>query len=400
MKEVSRKLGKYDKLFEKVTLGNGVVARNRFMLAPMCDDSSKKGKVDRQQIDYIRPRAAHVGLANTGYAYVNNSGIQLQGQLSAANDEDIKGLASLASAMKQGGAKAILQLSHAGRDATGSIQYGKRVYAPSKLNFPWVHYDFDEMTDEDIKSVLDDYKNATKRAIAAGFDGVEIHNCNHDLLQQFFSSYSNRRTDEWGGTLEKRMKFPLSVLKSIKSAIKQTDKKDFIIGWRISPEERHGETVGYNVDDMIKQTRQVLKTGIDYLNLSLNLAAGYNNAKRPDYNAVPYNHTKSFATIFRELAGNIPVYVGTNVFAADDALRAVDDKNGGSGIYVGREMLIDPEFVLKIKKGNEEKIVNTTTIEHLKDVLLPDNFVENYADTDGSKHNVSYRKGIPLPGLD
>lgn len=391
---------KYSKLFEQIKLGNGVLAQNRFMLAPMCDDSANMGKVDDQQVKYIRLRSKNVGLANTGYAYVNDSGIQMQGQISAAHDDDIAGLAKLASAMKQGGAKAILQLSHAGRDSTGSIGTGNRVYAPSKIDFPWIHYEFDEMTDDDIYSVINDYKNATKRAISAGFDGIEVHNCNHDLLQQFFSVYSNRRTDAWGGSIGNRMKFPLEVLKGIKSAIKESPKKDFIVGWRISPEERHGESVGYDVNDMIAQTKKVLEIGIDYLNLSMNLAAGYNNAKRPDYTAIPYNHTKSFATIFCELAGAIPVYVGTNILSADDALKAVNDSNGAAGVYVGRELLIDPEFVSKIKAGNIDKIINTTTIEHLKDVMLPDRFIENYADIDGSNHRVSYRRGIPLPGLD
>ncbi|MCV3740646.1 NADH-dependent oxidoreductase [Lentilactobacillus hilgardii] len=393
-------MGKYDKLFEEITLGNKVTVKNRFMLAPMCDDSSDDGEVNDQQVAYLGLRSADVGIANTGYAYVNDSGIQIKGQISAAHDKNITGLSKLAYAMKRGGAKAILQLSHAGRDATGSHEYGNRVYAPSQVDFPWVHYDFSEMTEQDIQQMIQDYKQATRRAIQAGFDGIEIHNCNHDLLQQFFSSYSNRRTDQWGGSLEKRMAFPLAILKSVKEAAILENRNDFIIGWRISPEERHGQTVGYDVDEMVQQTKKVLNEGIDYLNLSLNIAAGYNNGKRPDYNAIPINHKKSFATIFRELAGNIPVYVGTNIFSADDALKASDSDEGVAGVYVGREMLIDPNFVNKIKNHKEEQIINTTTIEHLRDVKLPDGFIDNYADTDGSTRSVSYRNGIPLPGLD
>lgn len=393
-------MSKYDALFDQIRLGNGVLVQNRFMLAPMCDDSSSAGQVNDQQVTYMQMRAANVGIADTGYAYVNDSGIQLRGQISAAHDSDVAGLAKLAMAMKQGGAKAILQLSHAGRDATGSYEYGQRIYAPSKLNFPWLHYEIDEMTQTDIEQVLADYKNATRRAIEAGFDGVEIHNCNHDLLQQFFSAYSNRRMDQWGGSLSKRMEFPLAVLQSVREAITEAKETGFIIGWRISPEERHGDNVGYNVDDMIEQTRRVLNVGIDYLNLSLNIAAGYNNAKRPDYDAVPINHEHTFAAIFRELAGNVPVYVGSNVVTATDALKAINVDHGIAGVYIGRELLIDPDFVSKIKSGHEDKIVTSTTIDQLKAVKLPDGFIANYADTDGSTRSVSYRNGIPLPGLD
>lgn len=80
---------KYDKRFEPVMLANGVQVKNRFMFAPMCDDSSADGKVTDQQVECIKRRAAHVGIADTGYAYVNDSGIQLNGQLSAAHDDDI-----------------------------------------------------------------------------------------------------------------------------------------------------------------------------------------------------------------------------------------------------------------------------------------------------------------------
>lgn len=393
-------MNKYDELFKTIKLGNGTLVRNRFMLAPMCDDSSDNGQVNDQQVTYMQMRSTDVGIADTGYAYVNDSGIQLQGQLSVAHDADVAGLAKLATVMKQGGAKAILQLSHAGRDSTGSNEQGNRVYAPSKVDFPWLHYEFDEMTQDDIEQVLDDYKNATCRAIEAGFDGVEIHNCNHDLLQQFFSKYSNRRTDKWGGSLTKRMQFPLAVLRTVRAAITESNKPDFIIGWRISPEERHGENVGYDIDDMIEQTRRVLSFGIDYLNLSLNIAAGYDNAKRPDYDAVPIGHEQTFATIFRELADGVPVYVGSNVISATDALKAVSVDQGSAGVYVGRALLIDPDFVNKIKSGRENEIIDKTTLAHLRDVKLPDGFVDNYADVDGSNHSVSYRNGIPLPGLD
>mgnify|MGYP003604250479 CR=1 FL=1 len=82
---------------------------------------------------------------------------------------------------------------------------------------------------------------------------------------------------------------------------------------------------------------------------------------------------------------------------ADDALAAVTD---AEGVYVGREMLMDPDFVAKIAQGRPEEIVNTTTLAQLKAVSLPDGVVDNYADKDGSTRVVSYRNGIPLPGLD
>lgn len=388
----------YKKLFEPVTFSNGVKAQNRFMLAPMCDDSAENGQVTDQQLEYMKTRAANVGIAVTGYAYVNDSGDQVPGQLSVAHDEDINGLAKLATVMKAGGAKAILQLSHAGRGAGGSVKKGFRVYAPSKLPFPWLDYDVDEMTTTDIEQVISDYAQATKRAIAAGFDGIEIHNCNHDLLQQFFSASANHRTDEWGGSREKRMALPLAIQRAVKKVIAESGNANFILGWRISPQEKHGDEIGYDVDDMFAQTKKVAELGIDYLNISLNLSADYSNSVRPSYDVKVKGTNKSFPEYYRAaLRGYCPIYIGSNVLTADDALAAVTD---AEGVYVGRELLMDPDFVQKIVEDRPEEIVNTTTIEKLKAVGLPDGFVDNYADKDGSTRIVSYRNGIPLPGLD
>ena len=389
---------KYKKLFEPVTFSNGVKAQNRFMLAPMCDDSAENGQVTDQQLEYMKSRAANVGIAVTGYAYVNDSGDQVPGQLSVAHDEDINGLAKLATVMKAGGAKAILQLSHAGRGAGGSVAKGYRVYAPSKLPFPWLDYDVDEMTTADIEQVINDYVQATKRAIAAGFDGIEVHNCNHDLLQQFFSASANHRTDEWGGSREKRMALPLAIQRAVKKVIAESGNANFILGWRISPQEKHGDEIGYDVDDMFAQTKKVAELGIDYLNISLNLSADYSNSVRPSYDVKVKGTNKSFPEYYRAaLRGYCPIYIGSNVLTADDALAAVTD---AEGVYVGRELLMDPDFVQKIAEDRPEEIVNTTTIEKLKAVGLPDGFVDNYADKDGSTRVVSYLNGIPLPGLD
>lgn len=391
-------MSRYDRLFEPIQLGNGVQLRNRLMLAPMCDDSANNGQVTHQQNVYIGSRSKDMGIAVTGYAYVDDSGDQLPGQLSVAHDDDIQGISQLATMMKNGGAKAILQLSHAGRGAGASARNGQRVYAPSKLPFPWLDYDVEEMSSEDIEAVITDFGEATKRAIAAGFDEVEIHDCNHDLLQQFFSASSNQRSDKWGGTLTNRMAFPLAVLREVKQVIAKSGNQQFILGWRISPEEKHGDKLGYSVHDMWKQTKKVAALGVDYLNISLNLSADYSNRIRPSYDVKVKGTDQSFPTYYRSAVGsNVPIFIGSNVLTADDALAAVQDADG---VYVGREMLIDPDFVNKIRDNKTDNIINSTTIQHLRDVQLPDGFVENYADKDGSDRIVSYRNGIPLPGLD
>ncbi|MDU5333175.1 NADH-dependent oxidoreductase [Enterococcus sp.] len=375
----------YDKFFDTITLPNGVKLSNRLMMAPMCDDSAEQGKVTEQQLSYMNSRAANVGIAVTGYAYVNDQGIQVEGQLSVSRDDDIEGLGKLAKAIKDAGAKAILQLSHAGRESGISAKYGKGVYAPTKMAFPWVDYEIKEMTEQDIHDLINDFKEATRRAILAGYDGIEIHNCNHDILQQFFSSYSNLRDDEWGGNHSNRMKLPLAVLKGVKEVIEEFGNKNFILGWRVSPEEIHGENVGYLVEDMLDQTKHALTIGIDYLNVSLSGGLNY------DLDAKPRDHDETFAELFKKLTQDkCLLFIGAHVHHPEDIMKVIDQTDG---VYIGRALLLDPEFTRKIRENRAGEIVAAISHKQLAQIGLPDRLVKNYSSPD------NYQKGIPLPGL-
>lgn len=375
----------FDKIFDSLTLPNGVKLSNRLMMAPMCDDSANQGKVTAQQLSYMKSRAANVGIAVTGYAYVNDHGIQVEGQLSASQDSDIDGLSKLAKTIKSSGAKAILQLSHAGRESGISVKNGKMIYGPSKMVFPWLDYEVQEMSLKDIENLMEDFKLATRRAIKAGFDGVEIHNCNHDLLQQFFSEYSNHREDEWGGSLTKRMRLPLTVLRAVKDEISYFSDENFILGWRISPEEIHGENIGYLVGDMLEQTRHAIEIGIDYLNVSLSGGLNY------DLDSKPQGYEKSFAELFKELTNdNCLLYIGAHVHQPEDIMKVINETDG---VYIGRALLLDANFTKKIREDRTDEIIASISREQLTQLGLPDRLVKNYLQPD------QYQKGIPLPGL-
>lgn len=373
------------KVLSSLTLANGVTLPNRLMLAPMCDiGSTPDGQVTQEQVDYLRARAGIGGLIVTGYAFVQPNGSSIPGQLGDSKDSDIDGLRKLATAMKSRGNKAILQICHGGREAAGAAQQGLRVVAPTKMTFPWINYPVEEITTDEITTLISDFGKATQRAIDAGFDGIEIHNCNHDLLQQFFSAYSNHRTDEWGGSLEKRAAFPLAVLKEVRRVIAAANKPDFILGWRISPEEIHGENVGYVVDDMLKETQLVLDEGIDYLNISL-------TGTRYRFDSKPAGHDKTFAQLFKDITpDNVPVFIGSQVHTPEDAEAALADADG---VYLARAALIDPEFTDKLKAGKADEIVTTMSKDRLNNVQLPKALAYGYTMPHGLQEQ------IPLPGL-
>lgn len=94
-----------------------------------------------------------------------------------------------------------------------------------------------ELTNEEIIDIIRDFAKATKIAITANFDGVEIHGANGYLLQQFYSPHANRRKDRWGGSREKRLEFPMEVINEVKSTVEKYGDDFFIIGYRSTPEE-------------------------------------------------------------------------------------------------------------------------------------------------------------------
>ncbi|MCQ9904696.1 NADH-dependent flavin oxidoreductase, partial [Staphylococcus aureus] len=188
---------KYEKLFETVTLPNGVELKNRFVLAPLTHTSSNDdGTISDVEIPYIEKRSKDVGLAINAASNVNDIGKAFPGQPSVAHDSDIEGLKRLAQAMKKNGAKALVQIHHGGAQALANLTPNGDVVAPSPItlkSFGQQHeHDAREITPEEIEQTIKDFGEATRRVIEAGFDGVEIHGANHYLIHQFVSPYYNR----------------------------------------------------------------------------------------------------------------------------------------------------------------------------------------------------------------
>ncbi|MDD2287014.1 MAG: NADH-dependent flavin oxidoreductase [Paludibacter sp.] len=337
---------KYEPLFEPITLGNGVDVANRFAMAPMLVFASKEnGSVGEEDYEYFKLRNDTGGLIITGAAAVSEEGLGMINQLTVYDDDKVPGLKKLADIIKDKGNKAIMQLHNAGREAVGAYQRYGKVFAPSSINFPFLDYVPEELSHVQILSIIDDYGQATRRAVEAGFDGVEVHGANHYLLQQFFSAYSNTRNDDWGGSFEKRMSFPLAVLKKVKEVAFEKAGKDFIVGYRISPEEVHGENIGYTVEDSVRLIDRIIDGGADYLHVS-----------SLDYKAMPCVGGKDepiAQTVYKSINDRIPMLLAGSILTPDDALEALHYTDIAA---LGRAVIIDPEFVSKLRERRENKI--------------------------------------------
>ena len=359
----------YNTLLKPLTLPNGIVLNNRFVLSPMTTNSSTQdGHITEADINYARRRAHSAPLQVTGAAYIEPYGQLFEYGFSITDDSCIPGLTTLAKAMKQDGNKAILQLTHAGRFSNQAILNFGHVYVPSAitLNSP-IKHEVLSMTTDKIKSVIQQYADATSRAIKAGFDGVEISAAQRLLIQTFFSTFSNLRTDAYGSqNLENRSRFELEILKAVQNVIDQEAPPQFILGYRATPEETRGSDVGYTVDEFNRHLDWVLETAnIQYLAIASWGRQIYQNKVRSEGK---YNGEYVNAVVYQYLNGRIPLIASGGINSPDSALYALQnaDMVGMSSPFV-----TEPDFVTKLKEQRPEDIDLHITLEDIDELAIP-----------------------------
>ena len=360
---------KYQDLFQPIQLPNGVTLEGRYALSSIVTNSStSEGQVTEADIKYHERRSHSAPLQISGAAYVEEFGQRFEYGFSADHDDSIPGLKKLAQSMQRDGAKAVLQLVHSGRQALQAIHDFGFSYGPSamELNTPVPHQVL-EMSPRKIRHVVTQYGDAVRRAIQAGFDGIEITGANRYLIQAFFSVFSNKREDEYGPqNLDNRSRFGLEVMAEVQRVIDEEAPENFILGYRISPEESAGSLVGFTIEEMCYYIDRLLETArIDYLATAMWGDRSYNEIVRFG------KHTGDLMNrvIYDHLAGRVPLMVTGGVNTADKAAEALETTDM---IAIATPLLTDPEFFLKIKESREDEIDLTINGEEsLKDLAIP-----------------------------
>lgn len=175
-------------LFNPLTLPNGNVLKNRLVMAPMTTCCGfYDGTVTDNLIDYYRERAGSIGTVIVECAYVDTLGPAFPGAIGIHNDDCIEGLSLLATAIKERGSKAVIQIYHGGRMVEPQLIGGQTPVGPSAIAIPRPNATVPvAMTAGEVEDMIEKFGEAVRRAIAAGFDGIEIHGANTYLIQQFF----------------------------------------------------------------------------------------------------------------------------------------------------------------------------------------------------------------------
>ena len=329
---------------------------NRFAIAPLTTDSSHDdGTATENELEFVRRRAASgFGATISSAAYVEQDGRSWQG-IGAAHDGHLSSLHRLAKAMRAAGGLAILQIYDGGRIAKPELVGGQCLRAPSAVaslrpgaTTPRA------MTANEVVNLIASFRQAASRARKAGFDGVEIHGANHYAVHQFFSPRANHRVDNWGGTLSKRMNFPLAVAQAVRDALGPK----LIAGFRVTPFE--SEPDGYTLEDAKLLCNELARLGLDYISVSLD---DYRNSRPAGETRVydgpvekSYTPAESPITEFaRVIAGRSAVMASGGIKTCIDAEGAI--KMGADLVAVGRAVVVDPEWLCKVRSKREASIL-------------------------------------------
>ncbi|MGY5392710.1 NADH-dependent flavin oxidoreductase [Acinetobacter sp. NigerLNRRAM0016] len=358
----------YSQLFQSFPLTADITLRNRVIMAPMTTWSANHdGTVSEEELAYMRQRVKDVGLVITGCTHVLENGIGFTKEFAAFDDRFIPSLAKLAQAAKSGGAPAILQIFHAGNKALPDLIPDADVVSASTLKTPTASFVDSQimsraLSHAEVLDMVHAFGETTRRAIEAGFDGIELHGAHGFLIQNFFSPLFNQRTDEWGGSLEKRMSFPLAVVKEVKRVIQQYAQKPFALGYRMSVEEY--DENGLRIQDSLQLIDRLVAAGIDYLHVSL---VDVLNAKPVDH----FDDELTITRVIKHLNHRIPLISAGQIRTPDQAERALE--LGLPLIAIGKALVMNPNWI-ELAKTQRVHLISTELQLEMKnaDLHIPD----------------------------
>lgn len=323
-----------------------VELRNRVVMAPMTRSRAPGNVPGELQAAYYGQRAADAGLLITEGTSPSPNGLGYPRIPGLFNDAQVRGWRLVTDAVHEKGGRIFVQLMHTGRVAhQGNLPAGARVLAPSSIELPEQKIYVDslgaqvplttatEMTEADIEHAIGEFVASAKLAVAAGFDGVELHNANGYLLEQFLNATSNRRTDAWGGSLERRARFGFEVARRTAEAI-GGDR----VGVRLSP---YGVNGGMKADPEVETSYpyfagRLREAGLVYVHVVDHSALG----------APPVTDTVK-AAIRAHFAGTTILAGGYDLARAEADLQA----KKGELVAFGRPYLSNPDYVARAKAG-------------------------------------------------
>ncbi len=335
-----------DPLFDPIKI-NRLELKNRIYMPAMHMNMAVNFEVTDPLIDFYAERArGGVGLIAVGYATVDEySGMSTN--IGTHKDEFIPGLKRLAEAIQQNGAKAAVQINHAGRYAVSFFLDGKQPVAPSAVASRMTRETPRELTIDEIGEVIGRFAAAARRVKQAGYDAVEVLSGTGYLISEFLSPLTNKRTDRYGGSLENRMRFGLEIMQAIRSEVGD----DYPLIVRMNGNDFMPE--GNGREELREYARQLVQAGVDALNINV----GWHEARVPQIvTAVPRGVFGYLARGIKELV-DVPVISGHRINDPHTAREMIADGLCDM-VAMGRPLIADPFLPEKARSGRDDDILH------------------------------------------
>ncbi len=339
-------MSKYEHLLSPIKIGETTV-KNRIFMPPLSTNLADKGYVTDELVEHYKARAkGGVGLFVTEVVTVEPTYCYLPGDMCIYDDSFIPGWKKLADGVHEYGAKILPQLFHPAHMAF-PMPGTPRLIAPSNVGPYYAREAPRAVTKEELKVIIRQFGEAAKRAQIAGADGVEIHAAHaHGLLGGFLSPLYNKRTDEYGGDIDHRLRLTLEVIEEVRRVCG----KNFIIDVRISGSEYTDG--GLNLNDMIYVAKQLEKAGVDFLHVS-----GGTTIARGSSIPAPGTPMGSHAATAAEIKKYVSIPVATVGRITEPWIAEELIANGKADIcMIGRANLCDPEFANKVAAEKADDI--------------------------------------------
>ncbi len=341
--------GDFQYLFTPIKIGP-VTIRNRIFSPPHGTVFAELDGLPNERMAYYHAERAKggIGLIITEGIAIHPTGRPFATTIYGYDEKCIPGFKRIASMVHEHGAKIFGQLYHRGRQME-SLHTRLPLWAPSPVPSPATREIPHEMDQDEIEEIVQGFARGAANYVEAGMDGVEIHGAHGYILNQFMSPLSNKREDEYGGSLENRLRFPLQVIQAVRDAVG----REVALGMRISGDEL--VPGGLTLDDMKEIAPKLEATGLlDYLSVSVgNYSTHY--IMIGDM-SIPLGAIVYMAAGIKELV-SLPVFT---VLRIKDPLQAEKILADGHADMIGmcRALITDPELPRKAKEGRLEEIRN------------------------------------------
>jgi len=358
----SKEMPQFRRVLEPGTIKN-IQIKNRISMAPMERSyANMDGSINQRYIDYLVERAKNgVGMMNVESTYVDPAGRGRIFQVGLHDDKLIPSHRRMLDAIHRFGTKVVAEIQHSGRQTTRTVS-GFHVVGVSSVPCPQVTGENPrELTRQEIKQLVGKFADAARRAKTAGYDMISIHGAHGYLVNAFLSPYSNKRTDEYGGSAENRLRFAVEVYEAVRAVVGD----DFPVGYRMSADE-FMDGGGLTLDDTKEAAIALERAGIDYLDVSAGI---YESSPMIDGPMdMPLGYLTYLAAAMKEVL-SIPVIATGRI---NDVVLAetILENNQADFVHMVRAFHADPEILTKALKGQQEDICMCMGCNKCLDAML------------------------------